>query len=123
MNNPIISTLVNQQVPDFVRSDYPNFVLFLQKYYEWMESVGNPLYESSQIKYNYDLDLASDQYIDQIKKEFLPYFPESLEIDKRTFLKFVNKFYDTKGTPNSVKFLFRALFNEEIDIFILKMMF
>jgi hypothetical protein len=117
MSNYLISSLIDQQVPDFIESDYPTFVSFLQKYYEWMQSVGNPIYESEQIQYNHDVDLASDLYVEQIKKEFLPYFPEVISLDKRTFLKFVSKFYSTKGTPNSVKFLFRALFNENVEIF------
>ena len=32
-------------------------------------------------------------------------------------LKLINEFYRAKGTPNSLKFLFRALYNEEIDIY------
>jgi hypothetical protein len=117
MNNYLISSVVSKQVPDFIRSEYPLFVTFLEKYYEWLETPGNVIFESESLKTNYDVDLASDIYIEQIKKEFLPYFPQSLEIDKRTFLKFVSRFYATKGTPDSVKFLFRALFNEEIQIF------
>jgi hypothetical protein len=117
MNDKLTSSLVSNQVPSFIRDEYPLFVTFLQKYYEWMEQTGNVLYESEQIKNSYDVDLSSDYYIDQIKKEFLPYFPENIEVDKRTFLKFVSKFYATKGTPDSLKFLFRALFNEEIQIF------
>jgi hypothetical protein len=117
MRNHLVSTLVSKQVPDFVRADYPTFVTFLEKYYEWLEQTGNALYESEQIRNSYDLDLASDYYIDQIRKEFLPYFPENIEIDKRKFLKFVNQFYSAKGTPDSVKFLFKALFNEDIQIF------
>lgn len=117
MTTQLVSSIVSRQVPEFVRSDYPTFIKFLEKYYEWMEQTGNVISESENLKNSYDVDLASDLYLEQIKKEFLPYFPESLAIDKRTFLKFVNQFYSTKGTPESLKFLFRALFNEEIQIF------
>lgn len=117
MRNYSVSSLVSSQLPEFVRDEYPKFVTFLEKYYEWMESVGNPLYEADSIKYSQEIDFASDTYLNKIKQEFLPYFPENLQIDKRTFLKFISQFYATKGTPTSLKFLFRALYGEEIEIF------
>jgi len=36
-----ISPLIQSQVPDFVNLDHPNFVAFLEAYYEWMENEGN----------------------------------------------------------------------------------
>lgn len=116
MNEILTSAIVSQQLPDFVRGDYPNFVTFLQKYYEWMELTGNASYEAQQLGVIQDVDLAPDYYIDQIRKEFLPYFPEVSTLDSRKFIKLVNQFYAAKGTPDSVKFLFRAIFNEEIEI-------
>ena len=117
MSNYLISPLVSHQLPEYVRSEYPVFVTFLEKYYEWMESSGNAIKASQQISEAQDVDLASDYYLNLIRKEFLPYFPESITLDKRKFLKLINQFYSAKGTPNSVKFLFRALYNEEIQIY------
>ena len=116
MNEILTSSIVAQQLPDFVRGDYPQFVAFLQKYYEWMELTGNASHESQQLSVIQDVDLAPDYYIDQIRKEFLPYFPEVSTLDSRKFIKLVNQFYSAKGTPDSVKFLFKAIFNEEIEI-------
>ena len=116
MNQNPISALVGQQLPAFIRDDYPKFITFMEKYYEWMELEGNAVYESQQFKNAQDLDLAPDYYIDLIKKEFLPFFPEVTTMDSRKFLKLVNQFYSSKGTPDSVKFLFRALYNENIEI-------
>lgn len=117
MNNLLISPLVAQQLPDFVRSDYQKFVKFIEKYYEWMELTGNLISESENLRDAQDLDYSSEYYIEQIQKEFLPFFPENFELDKRTFLKLVNQFYSSKGTPDSVKFLFQALYKEKIDIY------
>lgn len=117
MSNFLISPLVAQQLPEFVRGEYSTFVTFLEKYYEWMEQSGNAIKASSDIRNAQDVDLATDAYIEEIQKEFLPYFPQSITLDKRKFLKLINQFYSSKGTPNSVKFLFRALFNEEIEIY------
>jgi hypothetical protein len=117
MTNLLISPLVAQQLPEFVRGEYFTFVTFIEKYYEWMEQNGNMVKASEEVQYAQNVDLATDYYIEQIKQEFLPYFPESIALDKRKFLKLVNNFYSSKGTPNSLKFLFRALYNEEIEIY------
>jgi hypothetical protein len=117
MNKYLISTQVESQLPDFVRGDFPTFVKFLEKYYEWTEQ-NNNITKASEDLYNaIDVDLASDYYVELIKKEFLPYFPEILDINKRLFVKNIYAFYKAKGTPNSIKFLFRALYNEEIEIY------
>lgn len=116
MNEFLVSPLVEQQLPSFVRDEYPTFIKFIEKYYEWMEQSGNVIDGSNAIRNAQDIDLSNDFYIELIKREFLPFFPESVQLDPRKFLKNVNQFYAAKGTPESIKFLFRALFNEDIDI-------
>ena len=116
MSDLLISPLVAQQLPDFVRGEYSTFVTFIEKYYEWMQQSGNLIDASGSIRYAQDIDLATDDYIALIQKEFLPFFPQESALDKRKFLKLVNQFYSSKGTPDSVKFLFQALYNEKIDI-------
>lgn len=117
MTKILNSAIVRNQLPEFIRSEYPIFVTFLEKYYEWMELSGNALNEADKLASINDVDYAADYYIEQIKKEFLPFFPEITTIDSRKFIKLVNEFYSAKGTPGSVKFLFKALYNEDIDIF------
>lgn len=116
MNQYLVSPLVEQQLPSFVRDEYSNFTLFLQKYYEWMEQSQNAIYAANSLRNSQDVDLADEYYIELIREEFLPYFPAETLLDKRKFLKLVNQFYKAKGTPPAVQFLFRALFNEEITI-------
>ena len=117
MSEAIISSLVSSQLPDFVRSDNPKFVLFLEKYYEWLEKSNNVLYETDKLYNSRDLDNVGDEYLNEIVKEILPYFPEEILLDKSKFIKHVGQFYRSKGTPESLKFLFRILYNEEIEIY------
>lgn len=35
------SILVNRQVPEFVRDEYPTFVTFLEAYYQFLEGTAN----------------------------------------------------------------------------------
>lgn len=116
MNQFLVSPLVEQQLPSFVRDEYSTFTLFLKKYYEWMEQSGNVLYAANSLRDAQDVDYADDYYIELIRQEFLPYFPTEIQLDKRKFIKLVNQFYKAKGTPLAVQFLFRAIFNEDITI-------
>ena len=117
MSESIVSNLVSGQLPDFVRSDNPKFVLFLEKYYEWLEQSNNVLQSTTTLYDSKDIDLVDDYLLEEIVKEVLPYFPKEILLDKRTFIKHVGEFYRSKGTPESIKFLFRILYNEEIEIY------
>lgn len=60
-----ISTLVNQQLPEFISGEYPKFASFLQKYYEQLELTGQPLDIIQNLtKYNdidtYEKDILSE---------------------------------------------------------------
>lgn len=117
MENTNTSSLVAQQLPSFVREDYPKFVTFLEKYYEWLEQNNQVSYELSALRNAKDIDQSDDFYIEQLKRDLLPYFPQEIVGNKRLFLKLVTQFYKASGTQNSVKFLFRALFNDNIEIY------
>jgi hypothetical protein len=117
MTNVKTSTVVGTQLPDFVRNDYPIFVTFLEKYYEWLETEQNVSSGINQLQLSKDIDDADEYYLDKLKNDLLPYFPQEVVSDKRLFLKLVTQFYKSNGTQDSIKFLFRALFNENIDIY------
>lgn len=117
MEKTLTSSLVETQLPDFVRSDYPIFVTFLKKYYEWLETIGNVHYEIESLKDSIDTDTSSAFYLEKLKNDLGPLFPQNIVGDKKLFLKLVTQFYKSNGTPESVKFLFRILFNENIDIY------
>ena len=117
MENVNTSSLVAQQLPSFVREDYPKFVTFLEKYYEWLEQNNQISYELAALKTAKDIDLSDDFYLEQLKRDLLPYFPQEILGNKRLFLKLVTQFYKSSGTQSSVKFLFRAIFNDNIEIY------
>jgi hypothetical protein len=122
MINEKTSLQVLSQLPEFVRDnpDYENFKLFIQAYYEWMEQ-NNQVTERSKNLLNYkDIDNTSSEFIDYYKNEFLPYFPKDILVDEKKAIKFARELYQSKGTPASYKFLFRILFNSDVDIFYTK---
>lgn len=116
------STLIENQLPGFIRGnpEYTLFVQFLQKYYEYLELPGNPIYELRRAEENFDVDLARKTLLRYFKDKILPSFPEETELSTEKIIKASRDFYAKKGTPDSFKFLFRILYNQEVDIFLPK---
>lgn len=114
-----VSTLIENQVPDFVQADNPVFVQFLKAYYEWLENSeeGAVIYETRKLLDYADVDRTSDEFVKYFKTKFLPFFPEDVLADKAKLIKNIRSFYQEKGSEESLKLLFRVLYNEEIDIF------
>ena len=118
MENRKISKLIRNQLPDFIRSEHGMFVTFLEKYYEWMEQSVNPLGAVEQLRNAIDIDTASNEYIESIYSDLLPYFPHGgMLSDKKMFLKHINDFYSRKGTQESLKLAFRAFYGEEAGVY------
>jgi len=120
IDNPI-SFIVENQIPEFIRSDmdgkYANFVAFVKAYYEWMEQENGVTAESRSLLSYADVDKTTDEFIKQFVYKFLPYFPEDLVNDRAKLIKTINDFYAKKGSLESLKFLFRVVYNEDIDVF------
>lgn len=118
------------QLPEFIRAEkgYDNFVVFVQAYYEWMEQqdIGSgkegAIYGTQNLKNYQDIDYRGDgtfnKFIDYYINDFLPNFPKEALTDKSKLVKIAKSLYQTKGTPASYQFLFRALYNSDADIFL-----
>ena len=97
---------VAQQVPEFVRSEYPVFVEFLQAYYEWFEDE----YSTGRLSDLINIDTTID--------DFLQYFRKQLDVhgitantNDRFYIKNLKELYTAKGSPASAEFLFKILYN------------
>ncbi len=195
MNSRTTSQLIENQLPEFVREQDPNFVAFLKAYYEYLEQYGLELFNTKiidssinsltlthdastkinayqgktvvclngpakghtrkitsydpsnnvitvdpswlsnnippantkiSIKDNSnpgklleyrDIDNTVDQFISYFQDEFLASIPGDILADKRFILKHIKEFYQSRGTEASYRFLFRILFNEEIEFY------
>jgi hypothetical protein len=116
------SLLIPSQLPEFVRDDpnYANFVLFLQAYYEWLETTGQVTDRSKNILNYVDIDQTSEEFLQYFYNEFLPYFPQDILADKVKVAKIARELYQSKGTQASFKFLFKTLFNSDVEFFYTK---
>ncbi len=124
------SLKVPYQLPEFIRSDdnYQTFVTFIQAYYEWMEqqNIGygkeGVIYGTQNLLNYQDLSFLEpgetfNKFIDYYVNQFLPNFPAECLSDKSKLIRIARELYSKKGTPASYKFLFRALYNSDMEIF------
>jgi hypothetical protein len=120
-----ISGLVGSQLPDFVNADHPKFKRFVELYYTWLENnspngisntAGNTIYHAMGIENYRDIDQTPPEFIKYFKEELLPYFPENTALSTEKILKSAREFYSKKGSDESVRWLFKALFDEDIEI-------
>ena len=120
-----LSSQVPEQLPEFVRADHPTFVAFLEAYYEWMETQDQALNISFGLRDIADVDDTLQEFIRQFKETFMLNFPEQLAIDNETgepldqrrIIKNIKAYYKAKGSEKSYKFLFRILFDTNVEFF------
>lgn len=112
-----ISSQIESQFPEFIREEGPQFVAFLKAYFEYMEQDGNAVKATRALIDNQDIDRTIDSFVEYFRKEFMINIPKSVLADKRLLVKHIREFYRSRGSQESYRFLFRALFNQEIDFY------
>ena len=116
------SLLIPSQLPEFVRDDpaYANFVLFLEAYYEWLEQNNNVEDRTKNILNYTDIDETSAEFLQYFYDDFLSYFPDEILADKQKVAKIARDLYQSKGTQAAYRFLFRTLYNTDVEFFYTK---
>ena len=115
------SLLVKRQVPEYVREEYPLFLSFLEAYYEFLETKqtgkNNDLTTKlKNLKTVSDIDSSIDEFESQFFNTFGSLIPIDSVADKSFLLKNTLPLYQSKGSENSFKFLFRLLFGQEATL-------
>jgi len=109
-----LQTVIDKQLPEFIREDYDTFVQFLKGYYQYLDVVDKRDLEDLR-----DIDKTLYDYIIFINGELgFSSFPDatSINIDPRLFLRKSKQSFISKGTEESYKFLFKVLYNKEAEI-------
>ena len=112
-----ISTLVEQQFPQFARDDGPNFVAFVKAYYEWTEQANNVIEVSKNLREYQDIDTTYDKYLEYFHREVLGSIPRATLADRKKLAKHIKDMYRARGSELSYRLLFRLLYNEEIEFY------
>jgi hypothetical protein len=119
------SLLVNRQVPEFVREEYPLFITFLEAYYEYLETkqgtqINDLTAKAKDLKYLSDVDSSIEDFESNFFNSYATLIPKDVEVDKAFLIKNVLPLYLAKGSESAFKLLFRMLFNDEVDIILPK---
>ena len=112
MNKTPISIASSRQVPEYIRDQYGTFVDFIRAYYKFIDDTQS-VESLEDIR---SIETTLEAFIPQFKKELSALFPTSQLADERFVLQRLVEFYKTRGSEESYKFLFRAFFNEDVDV-------
>jgi len=111
-----ISDLIASQVPEFVNSDYPTFVAFLEAYYRFLEQDEHALELVQNARSYNDIDRTASSFIYFFIKQYAFNFPVSAATNQRFLLKKLGDLYESKGSELSFKLFFKILFNTDVSI-------
>jgi hypothetical protein len=107
---PKLSRIVANQLPEFIREDYPTFVAFLEAYYEYLEQNDADVYELR------DIDKTLDRFITYFKNEVSPNSVAAPLTDQRFLLSNIKDAHLAKGSEASYKLLFRLMYNKNVTV-------
>ena len=113
------SLLINRQLPEYVRDDYPLFLSFLEAYYEFLENQqgtekNDLTTKAKNLRYVSDVDYSIDEFEDNFFNNYANLLPKDVQVDKAFLIKQLLPLYLAKGNEKSFQLLFRLIFNEEI---------
>lgn len=111
-----ISTLVKNQFPDFYKEEGPNFLAFVEAYYEYLEQNDKMTDAVKNLQSYSDIAETTDEFIQYFINTFLPSVPLEVAADKKLMVKYIGEFNRARGTLAAHKLLFRALYNEDIEV-------
>jgi len=121
------SILVNRQVPEFVRDEYPKFIAFVEAYYEFLEAQANTATTSNNLittakslRNISDVDESLDQFEKNFYNTYATLVPLEVQSNKALLFKQLLSLYRSKGSENSFKLLFQLVFGEDIEVLLPK---
>lgn len=114
-----ISKILTKYVPEFTKREYPQFIAFLESYFEWCELEGsfNPWNAVSNLLDFSIVDTSIDQFLEYFRNTYIDNIPVAARVDKQLLIKHIKELYRSKGTQKSFKFLIKLLFNEEAEVY------
>jgi len=111
-----LSSLVKNQFPDFYKEEGENFLAFIEAYYEYLEQNGKLTDAIQNLEDYKNINTTLDEYLDYFQDTLLPSVPHDVLGDKRLMAKYVKNFNIARGTEASYRLMFRAIYNEDIEI-------
>ena len=108
--------LISGQIPEFVRAEHPQFVTFLEHYYRFLEQQGEAhdvLLSNSDWT---DIDITLDAFVPYFRAQFSYDFPSNTVLSNRKLIKYINQYYEAKGSETATEMFFRFMFNDTAEV-------
>lgn len=112
-----LSVLVENQLPDFVQTDYTTFVTFIKAYYEYLEQNNKAQEVLQDITKYADIDTTSEELVSKFIQNYANDFYQTRISSNRLLAKRIREIYSKKGTEEAYKILFYILYKETIEFF------
>lgn len=113
LETPRVSSLF----PDSLQESSKTLIEFVEKYYDYLNTVGLPSNEIANITSAKDIDIVSNKYLTEIQSLIARNIPNSVSLDKVTLYKIILQYYRTRGSEDSIHSFFKIFFNEFVSIF------
>lgn len=112
----IESSKIESIIPRQLIADAGGLIQFLKEYYNFLNEEGGPSHVLNNILANRDLDRVVDEFLELLQKEVGAGFTTQLVANKVNLYKNIVQFYQSKGSIESFKLLFRLLYNIDVNI-------
>jgi len=108
--------LISGQIPEYLRTTYPVFASFIQEYYKFLDLN----HEANHILLNSekwsDVDLTLDMFAEKMREQYAYDISPDAMIERRRLIKFINQYYESKGSENAAELFFRMMYNDNATI-------
>ncbi|MFA6198942.1 MAG: hypothetical protein WC679_00885 [Bacteroidales bacterium] len=112
----IISSLIIDNLPNFIKNEYPTTANLLVDYYQWLELDNNFIDVLFNLSSNLEINDANCKYIDAILADLGWSTQKTNDFDKRLLVNTLKDFYMSRGSLNGLTYLFKLLFNTDVHV-------
>lgn len=110
------SIRVESLIPEDIRENSSRLITLLEDYYRYMNSGFKPSYELNTISEERDID-TSEHYLDELQKEIAASIPRSVVTDRVKLYKNLVKYYNIRGSTESIEIFFKILLQDNVEVY------
>ena len=110
------SIRIESLLPQDLRENSARLIRLLEDYYRFMNQGFQPSYELNSVSEERDIDTA-EHYLDQIQKEIAVTIPRAIQTDRVKLYKNLVRYYNLRGSTESIETFFKILLEDEVEIY------
>jgi len=115
--SPHISALLDEFVPDHIRENHPEFVNFVQAYFDYLEESNLSAYYQNTLPQQRDIQTQDREFLSKIEKEIGLFVPQKYKAKPAVFYDRIADLWRSKGSEEAIKTFFRLFLNDSVEIF------